>query len=68
MEENKQMEAQELENEILEQENEVPEQEVLVQKGYVPRPMWQRVMAWIGLAVVVAGVVLYYIQIANGGF
>ena len=42
--------------------NDQPEQE-----HYVPRPMWQRVAAWIGLAIVVTGVILYYIQIATGG-
>ena len=34
---------------------------------YVPRPLWQRVMAWIGLAIVITGVILYYYHIARGG-
>ena len=48
-------------NEI-EELNDQPEQE-----RYVPRPAWQRIAAWIGLAIVVTGVILYYIQIATGG-
>ena len=42
-------------------------QEVTEESGYQPRPVWQRVVAWVGLAIVIAGVVLYYIHIANGG-
>lgn len=34
---------------------------------YHPRPAWQIWAAWIGLAIVITGVVLYYIQIARGG-
>lgn len=34
---------------------------------YVPRPVWQRVLAWIGVAIVILGVILYYYHIARGG-
>ena len=34
---------------------------------YEPRPTWQRVMAWIGLGIVVVGVILYYYHSARGG-
>lgn len=34
---------------------------------YEPRPVWQRVLAWIGVGIVVLGVILYYYHIANGG-
>ena len=44
--------------EILEQEE---------KPAYKPRPKWQIVMAWIGLAIMAVSIALYYIQIANGG-
>ena len=34
---------------------------------YEPRPVWQRVLAWIGVGIVVVGVILYYYHIARGG-
>jgi hypothetical protein len=34
---------------------------------YEPRPAWQRVLAWIGVGIVVLGVILYYYHIARGG-
>ncbi len=34
---------------------------------YEPRPVWQRVLAWIGVGIVVLGVILYYYHIARGG-
>ena len=34
---------------------------------YQPRPAWQRIAAWIGLGIVIVGVILYYYQIARGG-
>ena len=50
---------------------EINEQEEFIdltsQEHYVPRPAWQRAAAWVGLAIVIAGVILYYIQIATGG-
>lgn len=57
MEENKEMQDQ------------LPEQEPILTEsaGYTPRPKWQIIAAWVGLAIVVAGVALYYFQIANGG-
>lgn len=47
------------ETEVVETEMEKP--------AYQPRPVWQRVLAWIGLVIVVVSVILYYIHIANGG-
>ena len=41
--------------------------EVLKKDTYVPRPKWQIVAAWVGIAIVVAGFVLYCWHIANGG-
>ncbi len=45
-------------------ESVVQEQEKPV---YHPRPVWQIVAAWVGLAIVITGVILYYIHIARGG-
>lgn len=41
--------------------------EVLKQDSYTPRPKWQIVAAWVGVAMVAVGFVLYCWQIANGG-
>ena len=41
--------------------------EVLKKDAYAPRPKWQIVAAWVGIAVVAIGFVLYCLQIANGG-
>ena len=41
--------------------------EVLKKDSYVPRPKWQIVAAWIGIAIVAVGFILYCWQIANGG-
>ncbi len=37
------------------------------QPAYTPRPKWQIVMAWVGLAIMAVAIALYYIQIAKGG-
>lgn len=34
---------------------------------YTPRPRWQRVLAWIGVGIMILGVILYYYHIARGG-
>ena len=51
--------------------NEVNEQpaaeEIQNKEAYTPRPKWQIVAAWVGIAIVVVGFVLYCWQIANGG-
>lgn len=47
--------------------NEEPVDETQEATPYAPRPAWQRVMAWIGLGIVVVGVILYYYHIARGG-
>ncbi len=36
-------------------------------EGYKPRPVWQIVLAWIGVAVVAAAFILYLYNIASGG-
>jgi len=41
--------------------------EVLKKDTYVPRPKWQIVAAWVGIAIVGIGFLLYCWQIANGG-
>ena len=41
--------------------------EVLKKDAYPPRPKWQIVAAWVGIAVVAIGFILYCLQIANGG-
>ena len=41
--------------------------EVLKQDTYVARPKWQIVAAWVGIAIVAVGLILYCWQIANGG-
>lgn len=51
------MEEKQLQDTVQEQESPV----------YQPRPTWQRVLAWIGLGIVLIGVVLYYYHIARGG-
>ena len=35
------------------------------QEPYVPRPKWQIAMAWIGLAIMIVGILLYYYYIAT---
>ena len=58
MEENKEMEqvsAEEMNAEVLKQDT------------YVARPKWQIVAAWVGIAIVAVGFILYCWQIANGG-
>lgn len=55
MEENKELNEQELQEETLKSE------------GYTPRPKWQIIAAWLGVAIVAVGFVLYCWQIANGG-
>ena len=58
MEENKDMEqvsAEELNAEVLKKDS------------YTPRPKWQIVAAWVGIAIVAVGFILYCWQIANGG-
>ena len=41
--------------------------EVLKKDTYVPRPKWQIVAAWIGIAIVAAGFLLYCWHIATAG-
>ena len=48
----------------MEERNEPLEQE---KAGYVPRPKWQIILAWVGLAVFVAFLVMFYTIIFRGG-
>lgn len=41
--------------------------EVLKKDTYTPRPKWQIVAAWIGIAIVAVGFILYCWQIATAG-
>ncbi len=52
-----------MENEELELEK--PEQQE--KEPYTPRPKWQVVGAWIALALLIVGNILYYWHIASGG-
>ncbi len=62
MEENKEI----IENEEVETA-EISAEEVLKKESYTPRPKWQIVAAWIGVAIVAVGFILYCWQIAGGG-
>lgn len=48
-----------MENEEFEQIPDAPK--------YTPRPKWQIIAAWVGLAVMLTCVALYYWHIASGG-
>ena len=41
--------------------------EVLKKDSYTPRPKWQLIAAWIGIAIVGIGFLLYCWQIATAG-
>ena len=41
--------------------------EVLKKDSYTPRPKWQIVAAWVGIAIVAVGFILYCWQIATAG-
>ena len=56
-------ENQELEQVSVEELN----AEVLKKDTYTPRPKWQIIAAWVGIAIVGIGFLLYCWQIANGG-
>lgn len=34
---------------------------------YTPRPLWQRITAWIALMLFIAVILMYYINIMRGG-
>ena len=56
------------ENKDLEQvSTEEMNEEVLKKDSYTPRPKWQIIAAWIGIAIVGIGFLLYCWQIANAG-
>ena len=58
---------EEKQNPELEEEN-IPEEEAVQESsGYQPRPLWQRIGAWIGLVLFVMVIIMYYINIMRGG-
>ena len=66
------MEEERLDTQIPEEEIiDTPEEETPAEEkrpAYVPRPKWQIVLAWIGIGIMVVSILLYYWQIASGGF
>ena len=58
---------------VEEQKNNLEEETTPVQEdeqetsGYQPRPLWQRIGAWIGLILFVMVLIMYYINIMRGG-
>ena len=54
---------------IMEQENipQIPEEETTETAVYTPRPVWQRIMAWICLVLFLIVVAGYYLNIFQGG-
>ena len=58
------MENENLNNPELEQEVPAYEEEKPV---YVPRPKWQIALAWVGIAIVLAGFGIYLYHIATAG-
>ena len=54
-----------------EQRMDTPETELPVEDNqkpvYRPRPWWQLALAWVGAAIMILCVILYYWHIANGG-
>ncbi len=58
MEENKEMEEVSVEE---------MNAEVLKKDTYIPRPKWQIVAAWVGVAIVAVGFILYCWHIASAG-
>ena len=48
-------------------EERMENEEIEVKEGYKERPLWQIVLAWIGVAVVVVAFAIYLYNIATGG-
>ena len=62
--------VEEQQNNNFEEENTPEENEVQEQSentGYQPRPLWQRIGAWIALVLFVGLIIMYYINIMRGG-
>lgn len=49
----------------MEEQEQIPQEKE--QEHYKPRPRWQLAAAWLGVALMVLGVIAYYITIAKGG-
>ncbi|MBR4863604.1 MAG: hypothetical protein IKU07_03440 [Oscillospiraceae bacterium] len=49
------------------EEESTPLEEETETSGYQPRPLWQRIGAWIGLVLFVMVLIMYYINIMRGG-
>ena len=54
-------------NDLELEEATTPEQEETESSGYQPRPLWQRIGAWIGLVLFIMVLIMYYINIMRGG-
>ncbi len=48
-------------------EEERQKQEVQETQEYTPRPKWQVILAWVGIAVFAAFLILYYTVLFRGG-
>ena len=47
---------------------EAPETEDFEEEtGYTPRPLWQRIAAWVGLVLFILVILMYHINIMRGG-
>ncbi len=51
----------------LEEENIPMQEESQEGAGYQPRPLWQRIGAWVGLILFIAVLIMYYVNIMRGG-
>jgi len=48
-------------------EERMENEEIEVKESYQPRPLWQIVLAWIGVGIVAVAFVIYLYNIASGG-
>ena len=59
-----------MENEELDkqdQQDQQDQQDLPPRESYNPRPVWQVAAAWVGLAVMILSLILYFRYIYNGG-
>ena len=48
-------------------EERIENEEIEVHEGYKPRPLWQIILAWIGVGIVAVAFAIYLYNIASGG-
>ena len=53
--------------ELIEEAQQPPVEAEQTPAPYVPRPLWQRILAWIGVVVFVLLILMYYINMMRGG-